>query len=145
MTTILFIIAGLMNTIAGLIHVWCIAGGNGARYRVLGAGERLARMADDGKMYPHIITAGIAGALLFFGWLAFGEAGLVPAFHIGSGIGVDLGRRILWILTAVYFLRGVGPLLAALFAKEFRRRFWLFTSLLVLSFAIVHFLALTGL
>ena len=69
MTIILFIIAGLMNTIAGLIHVWCIAGGNGVRYRVLGAGERLARMADDGKMYPHIITAGIAGALLFLaGW-----------------------------------------------------------------------------
>ena len=144
MTSALFIIAGVLNIIAGLIHVWCIAGRDGARYRLLGAGEDMARMADAGKMCPHILTAGIAWALLFFGWLAFGEAGLVPRFGFGEGIAANLGRYILWILTAVYIVRGIGPLLASPFVGVFRRRFWIFSSLLILVFGAVHLAALSG-
>ncbi len=114
------------------------------RYRVLGAGEEMARMADEGNIFPHIITAGITGALLFFGWLAFGEAGLVLRFGFGDGIAENLGRYILWILTVVYILRGIGPLVAMPFVRVFRSRFWVFSSLVVVVFGTVHFAVLSG-
>ena len=131
-----FTVAGILNICAGLAHLWVIAGRDGARYRLFGAGEELAAQADAGKVFPHLVTIGIAAALFLFGWLAFAEAGLVPQFWYGL--------EILWLLAAVYFIRGLVPLLAAPFFKAFATPFSLISSLIVLFFAVVHLVALAG-
>ena len=48
------------------------------------------------------------------------------------------------LLALVYLVRGVVPLLALPFVEVFRTRFFIVSSMLVLGFAVVHFLALAG-
>lgn len=127
--------AAVLNGLAGLIHLWAIWSGANA-YRALGAGETLAVMVENGRLYPHILTAMIAGALLFFALLALSLAGVVRD--------LPFAREILWLLTGVYLLRGVYPLLLAPFSDFFRSRFMILTSLIVLVFAAFHWVGLTG-
>ncbi|MDP3379980.1 MAG: hypothetical protein Q8S53_16575, partial [Brevundimonas sp.] len=56
-----FLIAGgVLSAGASLMHLAAIAGGP-TWYRALGAGERMALMAEQGLWTPHLLTVGIAG------------------------------------------------------------------------------------
>ncbi|MBT7744099.1 MAG: hypothetical protein HN725_02320 [Alphaproteobacteria bacterium] len=132
-TPIFFLIAAVLNTVAGCLHLWIIyVGADG--YRKFGAGEKMAQMAADGRKYPTFLTLGIASALFFFAAMCLSQTSLVPA--------LPLAREILWILTFVYLVRGTVPLVTYPWFRLFRKPFFVKSSIIVLGFALIHFLAL---
>ena len=54
------IVGGQLSTAAAVAHLVCIAFGPPA-YRFLGAGERMAQQAEQGKILPPLVTLAIAG------------------------------------------------------------------------------------
>lgn len=121
--------AGSLSAAASLAHVGCILGG-GPWYRFFGAGEAFARAAERGSPTPALITAGIATVLAVWAAYAFSAAGLIPR--------LPLIRTALVLITAVYLLRGLAvlPMLALQPAQV--TPFWIWSSLIVLTYGVVH-------
>ncbi|MEL6873892.1 MAG: hypothetical protein AAGM33_00290, partial [Pseudomonadota bacterium] len=71
----LLLVGGFLSLLASLLHIGVIIGGPDW-YRFFGAGEELARMAEQGSIYPGLITTGIASVLAIWAWFAFAGAGL---------------------------------------------------------------------
>jgi len=96
------ILAGLLTSIVAVAHVGIIWVG-GPAYRYFGAGEEMARLAEQGSLRPGLITAGLT--ILFAVW----------AMYAFSGAGVlrrlPLLRTGLVFIGTLYVLRGilVGP------------------------------------
>jgi hypothetical protein len=88
----------VLSACVALVHAATIFVGAPA-YRYLGAGERMARLAERGEPGPPIITAALT--LTFAAWAAY-------AFS-GAGILRPLPflRPVLVLIGAVYTLRGV--------------------------------------
>ena len=59
------IIGGSLSAAATVAHLACILFGPPA-YRFMGAGEKMARAVEAGKLRPTLITLAIAGALWCF-------------------------------------------------------------------------------
>ena len=133
MTDTLFLIASGLNAVASLCHLWVIYGGAN-EYRRFGAGEDMARMAEEGRLYPHILTFGIASALALFSYLCLSQAGLVPV--------PPFAPEILWMLTVVYLLRGIVPLVSFPWVSMFNTRFFVVSSAIVTAMGLVHLAAL---
>ena len=79
------VIAGIFCAIAALLHLATIIGGPDF-YRFMGAGEGMAQMAEDGLVYPTIVTSIIALILFIWSAYAFSGAGLIkrlPLLKIG--------------------------------------------------------------
>ena len=79
------VIAGIFCAIGALLHLATIIGGPDF-YRFMGAGEGMAKMAEDGLAYPAIVTSMIA--LILFTWsaYAFSGAGMIkrlPLLKVG--------------------------------------------------------------
>lgn len=123
------IAAGLLSTAAALLHLGVIAGGPDW-YRFFGAGEGMARMAEQGLLRPTLITLGIVAVLAIWAAYAFAGAGLIPR--------LPLMRTALVAITAVYVLRGLVlvPMLA--FRPDKVNAFALWSSLIVLVYGIVY-------
>lgn len=88
---------GMLSAIAALLHLGCIVFG-ASWYRALGAGERMAQLAESGSGYPTRITLLITVVLLVWAAYAFSGAGLGPR--------LPLLKAALCAITAVYLLRG---------------------------------------
>jgi hypothetical protein len=54
----MLIIAGMLSAMAALLHIACIYFG-APWYRLLGAGEHMAKQAEQGSLIPAVITSGI--------------------------------------------------------------------------------------
>lgn len=93
------LIGASLSTLAALLHVGCIVFG-GPWYRFFGAGEKMAAMADAGKWFPHIVTAGIVVVLLVWAGYALSGAAVITRW--------PLTKLALVSITAVYLVRGVG-------------------------------------
>ena len=91
------IAAGILSFCAALIHIAIIFGGPDW-YRFFGAGEGLAQMAEEGKMYPAVVVCFIASVLTGWGLYALSGAGVI--FRL------PLLRTCLVLITAVYCFRG---------------------------------------
>lgn len=110
-------------------------------YRFLGAGKRMAELADAGNWYPSLMTIAIAGILATWAWYAAAAADIL--------VRPPLLRTGLCLITAFYLLRGLAllPLLVR-FAGGERSfliagagggvLFWVITSLICLIFGLVH-------
>jgi hypothetical protein len=120
---------GTMSLVAALLHMAIIIGGP-AWYRFFGAGEELARLAEEGSAIPGTITAFIALILLLWSLYAFSGAGLV--------------RRLPWLkpalmlITAVYLLRGIALVPLALFSPHDVDSFLIISSLISLAIGLLH-------
>ena len=123
------IAAGVLDALAALLHVACIFGGP-AWYRFLGAGERMAQLAERGDFRAVRVTLLIAAVLAGWAAYAFSGAGLLPR--------LPLLRTGLVAITTVYLLRGLVPIPMALLRPEMLSGFWLWSSAIVLVFGIVH-------
>ena len=93
--------AGVLTGLAALLHVGIILGGPDW-YRFFGAGERMARLAARGSVYPTVITAGIAAVLGVWTLYALSGAGLIrrlPFLRLGLALvgGVYLVRGLLGV------------------------------------------------
>ena len=121
---------GMMSLIAAFLHIAIIIGGP-VWYRFFGAGERFARLAEEGSAIPGTITALIALVLLLWSLYAFAGAGLVrrPPWL----------KAILTLITTAYLLRGMALLPLALFQPHAVDSFLIASSLICLLIGLLHF------
>lgn len=124
----LLLVGGLLTGMASLLHLGIIWGGP-AWYRFFGAGERMARFAARGSLYPTIVTAGIAAILLLWTIYALSGAGIIRR--------LPQLRLVLLAIAAIYLARGLLgiPLLLLVddpYLQELRAR----TTFMVVSSAI---------
>jgi len=123
------IIAAVLSGIAAILHVAIIIGG--ARwYRFFGAGERMARAAEAGRLYPTLLTSGIVVVLGVWAAYALSGAGVLAV--------LPMRKLILSLITAVYLLRGllIVPLLTGILAPA--TPFMIWSSLVCLIYGAVH-------
>ena len=128
------IIAAILNFFAAAMHIAVIIGG-ADWYRFFGAGEQLAQMAEQGSKRPAIVTAVISSVLAIWGLFALSGAGIIPQ--------LPLLKPALIAITSVYFLRGIGGLIAPFISKhpqitDNSLTFWIVSSLICLAYAGVH-------
>lgn len=128
--TTLLIAAGL-SVIAALLHIGCIVGGP-AWYRFFGAGERIARQAEEGSWQPALITSGITMVLLIWAGYALSAAGALPPFPLLK-IGIV-------VITAIYLLRGLALFPVLLSSPQKATPFVVWSSLVCIGFGAVHML-----
>lgn len=127
------VLGAALSAIAALLHVGIIIKG-ASWYRFFGAGEKFARAAERGERWQDVVTLGIA--LVLFAWAAYALSG---AGVIGR---LPLLRYALVLITGIYLLRGLVlvPILLLSFDKV--TAFWVWSSLICLSFGIVHAIGL---
>jgi len=124
----LLVSAGIITGAASLLHVGIILGGP-EWYRFFGAGERMARLAARGSIYPAAVTAGIAAVLGIWALYALSGAGVIRR--------LPLVRLALVSVAAIYLARGIFgvPLVLIMedpYANELRARM----TFMVLSSAV---------
>jgi hypothetical protein len=125
-----FLIAGgILSAGASLLHLAVIIGGPDW-YRFLGAGEGMARMAEQGSWTPTVITLGIASVLAVWSAYAFSGAGLIPR--------LPLIRTALVLISGVYLLRGLVLIPALVINRGEVMPFILWSSLIVLVYGITY-------
>ena len=123
------IVGATLSAAAALMHIGVIIGG-ASWYRFFGAGERMARAAERGKIYPTIVTLLIVAMLALWSACAFSGAGLLPQ--------LPLLRSALCFITAVYLARGLIIFPMALFKPAAATPFSWWSSLICLNFGVVH-------
>ena len=94
----LLTVGGILSGLASLLHLACILGGS-EWYRFFGAGEPIARAAERGELFPHVLTFGIAAVLAVWAAYAFSGAGRVRR--------LPLLRTALVAIAAIYLARGL--------------------------------------
>ncbi len=121
--------AGLLSAAAALLHLAIIVGGPDW-YRFFGAGERMARMAEQGLARPALIAVAIATALALAAAYAFAGAGLIRR--------LPMMRTALATIACVYLLRGLVPVPLLLLRPERVDAFVLWSSLIVLAYGVFY-------
>jgi hypothetical protein len=115
------VLGGTLSALAAIAHLACIAMGPRA-YRFMGAGERMARAVEAGKMRPTLVTLGIAAVLFAWALYAFSGAGV-----IGS---LPFTRFALAAISLVYLARGLAfPLLRPLFPENSTTFWWVSSAI----------------
>lgn len=130
--TALLFAAGL-SAIAAALHVAIIFGG-APWYRFFGAGERMASAAAQGRLYPTLVTLGIATVLAL--WSAYALSG---AGAIGP---LPLPKLALCAITTIYLLRGLAIVPLFVFAPSQVTPFLVWSSLICCVYGAVHLLGL---
>lgn len=123
------IVGGVLSAAASVLHLAVIVGGP-AWYRFFGAGEGMARMAEQGSWTPIVVTLGIAGVLAIWSAYAFSGAGLIPR--------LPLLRTALVLISAVYLLRGLVLIPAFAVNPGGVQPFVLWSSLIVLVYGLAY-------
>ncbi|MBH9552276.1 hypothetical protein [Inhella gelatinilytica] len=122
-------LAGTFSALAALAHLACIAIGAPA-YRVMGAGERMARAAELGQWQPTVVTLGIAACLGVWALFAFSGAGWGPR--------LPLAKWGLVLITGIYLARGFAyPVIQPLFPGN-STTFWVISSGICLLIGTTH-------
>jgi hypothetical protein len=120
---------GILSALAALLHLAVIAGGPDW-YRFVGAGEEMARMAEQGSIRPTLITLVIAGFLAVWSAYAFAGAGLLRR--------LPLIRTALVAITAVYLLRALMLLPLAALRPDLVTPFDVWSSLIALVYGVTY-------
>jgi cytochrome bd-type quinol oxidase subunit 2 len=105
--------------LAALAHLGCIVFG-ADWYRMFGAGEAMAKMAEQGLWYPTLVTLTIAAVLFVWGTFALAGSGVIRK--------LPFTRSILVVITSVFLLRAsYFPALMPMFPDN-SLTFWLVSS-----------------
>ena len=120
---------GILSALAALLHLAVIAGGPDW-YRFFGAGEEMARMAEQGSIRPALITLAIAALLAIWSAYAFAGAGQLRR--------LPLMRTALVAIAAVYLLRGLMLLPLAALRPDLVTPFDVWSSLIVLVYSLAY-------
>jgi hypothetical protein len=122
-------LGALLSGAAALAHLSCILIGAPA-YRMLGAGERMARAAEAGKLRPTLVTLGITGVLALWSAYALSGAGLIGP--------LPLTKIALVLISFAYLARAAAfPLLKPAFPEN-SDRFWRVSSAICGLLGAVH-------
>lgn len=130
---IFLIVAGTLSAIAAILHLGCIYFG-ASWYRFFGAGEQMALLSEQGSLKPTLITSGIFLVLSIWSIYAFSAAGII--------FKLPLIRLVLVIITLIYLVRGVAGFFFINSPMGRSPEFWLWSSIICLSFGIVHLIGL---
>jgi hypothetical protein len=123
------IAGGILSAIAALMHIAIIIGGPDW-YRFFGAGEGMARAAEQGRLMPTLVTLGISAVLAIWSAYAFSGAGLIPR--------LPLLQTALVIISSIYLLRALAVVPALLTRTEQSATFWLWSSVIVLIYGLAY-------
>jgi len=122
-------IGACLSALAAVAHLACIVIGAPA-YRFMGAGEKMARAVEAGRIQPTLVTLSIAGVLFVWSGYALSGAGIISR--------LPLTKLILLAICSIYIGRAVGfPLLRAAFPEN-SETFWLVSSGICLCIGLVH-------
>lgn len=122
-------LGALCSLLAALAHLACLPGGAPA-FRLLGAGEALAGMAEKGHWYPPVAALAIGGVLML--WAVYALAGA------GAMAPLPAMRLVLAGITGIYLLRAVAfPWLKPFFPDN-SPAFWLVSSGICLVIGLLH-------
>lgn len=130
---VFLIIAGALSAVVAILHIVCIYFG-APWYRFFGAGEQMALLAERGSIQPTLITSGIVLVLSIWSIYAFSAAGVI--------VRLPLLRLALILITFIYLLRGVAGFFLVSSPMGRSPEFWMWSSLICLSFGIIHFIGL---
>jgi hypothetical protein len=119
----------VLSAIAALLHIGCIVFG-APWYRFFGAGEKMARMAQQGNPKAALITSGIVIVLALWSLYALSGAGVVGR--------LPLLRTGLALIATIYVVRGLVVLPMLVVAPDKATPFWWWSSAICLSFGLVH-------
>lgn len=123
------VIGGALSAAAALAHLACVFVGAPA-YRFMGAGEKMARAAEAGKVQATVVTLAIAGVLLVWAAYAFSGAGVIAS--------LPFTKPALITISAVYLARAVAfPLLKPAFPEN-SQTFWRVSSGICLVIGLLH-------
>ncbi len=95
-------LAGWLSVVVAVLHVVIIFLGPPA-YRYFGAGEEMARQAEEGSLAPAAMTLAVAAVFVVFALYAFAGAGLLRRRP-------PLLRTGLVAIATIYILRGLALL-----------------------------------
>lgn len=123
-------VAGVLSALAAVTHILIIIGG-ASWYRFFGAGEEIAKMAEQGMIYPSIITAFIALVLTVWALYGFSAAGLLRP--------LPLMKFCLVAISSVYLIRAVIGLGYYFYTND-GNLFMLISSLICMGFALTYIL-----
>ena len=130
---VFLIAAAALSALAAALHVGCIVFG-APWYRFFGAGERMAQLAIAGSWYPAVVTAAIAFVLGTWSLYALSAAGIGPD--------LPFVRPVLCLITAIYLLRGLAPLLLVGLSLISNTPFWWWSSAICLGIGLTHLIGL---
>ena len=117
------IAAAILCALASLAHFGCIVFG-ADWYRFFGAGEQMARMAEQGLWYPTILTAVLVAVLASWSLYALSAAGVIRR--------LPFIRMILCLISVVFILRGIGFVALMPMFPENSTTFWYVSSAICL-------------
>jgi hypothetical protein len=123
------IVAGVLSALAAILHVAVIAGGP-SWYRFFGAGEEMARAAEQGSSMPALLTLGIAIVLAVWALYAFSGSGIIRR--------LPLLRTALILISAAYLVRALALLPILLLRPEVVDTFAVVSSLVVLAYGLAY-------
>jgi hypothetical protein len=121
--------AAAMSGAAAFLHLAVIVGGP-RYYRFFGAGERMARLAEQGSAKPALVTIGIAAVLAIWSAYALAGAGLIPR--------LPLMRTALVAIASVYLFRGLILFPALVMNGGRVGAFLMWSSLIVLVYGLTY-------
>jgi membrane-bound acyltransferase YfiQ involved in biofilm formation len=128
------LIAGTLSILAAILHIAVIFGGPDW-YRFFGAGEEMAQMAEQGQLYPIIVTLFIVGILTTWGLYAYSGAKYIRR--------LPFLRLCLVLITVVYCIRGVYGFFVPVFfdhpyVQDLGPAFWVWSSTICLLIGLTH-------
>ncbi len=137
-TNKLLIIGGILSMVAALLHVAIILGGPGW-YRFFGAGEGMAKLAENGSTYPTFVTTSIAIILTLWALYAFSGAGLINKLPFLKPVLIAIGM--------IYLLRGIFGIPLVIYVDhpylnelEEKMTFMVWSSIISISYGVVYLL-----
>ena len=129
-------VGAALSAAAAIAHLVCIAIG-GPAYRFMGAGERMARAAEAGKLRPAAVTLAVAIMLLVWSAYALSGAGLIAT--------LPLTKVALVLICAAYLGRALAfPLLKPAFPEN-SDTFWYVSSGLCGLLGLIHLYGIVSL
>ncbi|MFT4875074.1 hypothetical protein [Congregibacter sp.] len=128
------ICAAALSFMASVLHVAVVFGGP-RWYRLFGAGEGMAALAERGSIQPTLITMGIAAVLFVWGLYALSGAEVI--------FKLPLLRFALVIITLIYLLRGLAGFVLPFVSDhpsiaQNSVTFWMVSSLICCVFGVFH-------
>jgi hypothetical protein len=130
---VVLIVAGTLSAVAAILHLGCIYFG-ASWYRFFGAGEQMALLSEQGSIQPTLITSGIVLVLSIWSMYAFSAAGLI--------FKLPIIRLALILITLIYLARGIAGFFLINSPMGRSPEFWVWSSVICLSFGIIHLIGL---
>ena len=121
-------IAGVLSLLVAILHIAIVVAG-AEWYRFFGAGEQMAKMAEQGSPIPAIVTQAIALVFAIWAAYAFAGAGIIAK--------MPLQKIALIAISSIYILRGL-VVVVLIFKPELASSFNIWSSLVSLAIGLLY-------